>query len=181
MDDARERVIDELLVTRCQAGEGGAFDLLVRRWQRRLWSYARSLTGEEDAAWDAVQETWMAVLRQVRGLRDPAWFAAWVYRIVRNKCADRCRRADLQRSIGKGAAEFLRAKREAGEDEACEAVRWGLRQLPPEARELLRLRYNEGLTVVELAVVLGIPSGTVKSRLHYAREHLRRIMKGDDP
>jgi len=180
MDKAQDRAIDELLVIRCQAGEQASFDLLVRRWQRRLWQYALRLTGDPDAAWDVTQETWMAVLRQLRKLTDPAWFAAWIYRIVRNKSADYCRTARRLRNLAVGVAEQQRSKPESQRDDCRDAAE-ALAQLPPESQELLTLRYSGNLTILELAVVLGIPAGTVKSRLHYARERLRQILKGEKP
>jgi RNA polymerase sigma-70 factor (ECF subfamily) len=63
MDTARDKVIDQLLVIRGQAGDRECFDLLARRWQRRLWRYAQQLTGSRDAAWDVTQDTWLAILR----------------------------------------------------------------------------------------------------------------------
>jgi RNA polymerase sigma factor (sigma-70 family) len=180
MDKARERVIDELLVVRCQEGRREAFDLLVRRWQCRLWRYARRLTGSEDAAWDVTQETWIVILRQIRKLSDPAWFAAWTYRIVRNKCVDHCRRAGRQRKLAAALAERHRARADPPGDGRRAAVAEALRRLPPDRQELLALKYGADLNVLEIAVVLGVPVGTVKSRLHHARERLRRIMEGDE-
>ena len=179
MDNARERVIDELLVVRCQEGSRECFDLLVRRWQRRLWRHARRLSGSNDAAWDVMQETWMAILKQIRRLRDPAWFAAWAYRIVRNKCADHCRRAGRQKKLAETVARRRSGDDQARHDNPAEAVADALRQLPADGRELLALNYGTDLNIVEIAVVLGIPAGTVKSRLHHAREQLRRILEGN--
>jgi RNA polymerase sigma-70 factor (ECF subfamily) len=170
-----------LLVIRCQTGDHKCFDLLARRWQRRLWRYAQRLTGSDDAAWDITQETWMAILRQIRKLSDPAWFAAWTYRIVRNKAADYCRSASRQRSLAETVAGRQEASDEPHRDDSCDAVAEAMRQLPPDSKELLMLRYGECLNILELAVVLGIPAGTVKSRLHHAREQLRQIFKGEDP
>jgi RNA polymerase sigma-70 factor (ECF subfamily) len=180
MDKARDRVIDELLVMRCQGGSRESFDLLVRRWQQRLWRYARGLTGSSDAAWDVTQEAWIAILRQLRTLSDPAWFAPWAYRIVRNKCADYGRRASRRRNL----AETLAGERQRVEENPAsggpgDAVAQALWRLPPGRRELLALRYVQDLNIVEIAVVLGIPAGTVKSRLHHAREQLRRMLQGE--
>ncbi len=186
LDNARERVIDELLVVRCQQGDRKCFDLLIRRWQRRLWRYARSLTGDDDAAWDVMQETWVAVLKRFRKLNDPAWFAAWACRIVRNKSADHCRRAVRRRKLADGLTrrqEEHTTTRAGSNDCAAgpsDAVAKALRRLPAEKRELLALKYGQDLNVVEIAVVLGIPAGTVKSRLHHAREQLRQILEGDE-
>jgi len=179
MDKARERVIDELLVMRCQEGHRESFDLLIRRWQRRLWRYARRLTGSNDAAWDVTQETWIAVLRQIRKLSDPAWFAAWACRIVRNKCADHCRRVGRRRNLTDALAERQRSNDDPPREGPGDAVADALRRLPPDRQELLTLRYGQDLNIIEIAVVLGIPAGTVKSRLHHAREQLRNILEGD--
>ena len=181
MDKPRERVIDELLVVRCQEGSRESFELLIRRCQRRLWRYARRLTGSNDAAWDVMQETWIAILRQIRKLNDPAWFAAWAYRIVRNKCADYCRRANRQRRLADALAERQRANDDPPREGPGDSVAETLRRLPPDRQELLALRYGQDLNIIEIAVILGIPAGTVKSRLHHAREQLRRILKGDEP
>ena len=178
MDKARQRVIDELLVIRCQEGSRESFELLMRRWQRRLWRYARMLTGSDDAAWDVMQESWLAVLRQIRRLSDPAWFAVWACRIVRNKSADYIRSAIRQRQLAEELAERNSASSERNQADSSESLAEALRRLPPEQQELLTLKYSADLSVVEIAVVLDIPAGTVKSRLHYIREQLRRIMKG---
>jgi len=184
---SHERVIDELLVVRCQQGDRKCFDLLIRRWQRRLWRYARSLTGDDDAAWDVMQETWIAVLKRIRKLNDPAWFAAWACRIVRNKSADQCRRAVRRRKLADGLArrqeEHATTRAESSSDpaaDASDAVAAALRRLPAEKQELLALKYGQDLNVVEIGVVLGIPAGTVKSRLHHAREQLRQILEGEE-
>ncbi len=180
MDKARERVIDELLVIRCQEGSRESFELLMRRWQRRLWWYARRLTGSEDAAWDVMQETWLAIFRQIRKLRDPAWFGVWAYRIVRNKSADYTRSAIRQRQLAESLAERNSASSDRNQADSSESLVEVMRRLPPDQQELLTLKYSAELSIVEIAVVLGIPAGTVKSRLHYIREQLRRIMKGDE-
>ena len=180
MDKARERVIDELLIVRCQEGGREAFNLLVRRWQRRLWRYAWRLTGSDDAAWDVTQETWIAVLTQIRKLSDPAWFAAWAHRIVRNKCADYCRKAGRRRNLTDALAERQRTHDDTPREGHGDAVAEALRRLPPDRQELLTLRYSADLNIIEIAVVLGMPAGTVKSHLHHAREQLRRILEGDE-
>jgi RNA polymerase sigma factor (sigma-70 family) len=180
MDEARERVIDELLVIRCQEGGREAFDLLVRRWQRRLWHYARRLTGDSDAAWDVMQETWIAILRQIRRLSDPAWFAAWAYRVVRNKCADHARKAGRRRRLAEALAERQRANDDPPGEGHGDAITRALERLPADRQELLGLKYGANLNIIEIAVVLGVPAGTVKSRLHHAREQLRRILEGDE-
>ncbi|MBI4717764.1 MAG: sigma-70 family RNA polymerase sigma factor [Planctomycetes bacterium] len=177
MNAPGDRAIDELLVLRCQAGSRNSWELLVRRWQRRLWWYARRLTDNDEAAWDATQETWMAILKRIRELRDPLWFAAWAYRIVRNKCADRGRRNERQKRAFAVLAERLPMEAGPAHDD-CDELSRAVRRLPPDRQELLLLRYSANLTCVEIAVILAAPVGTIKSRLHLAREELRRILEG---
>ena len=83
-----DRLNDELLVLRCQEGDTEAFELLVGRWQGRLWRHAWRLTGDENAAWDALQEAWIGISRGLVRLADAVAFPAWAYRIVSNKCRD---------------------------------------------------------------------------------------------
>lgn len=180
MNTARERVIDELLVIRCQAGEAESFDLLVRRWQRRLWNYARRLAGSDDLAWEVVQETWLVILRRINTLSDPAWFAAWAYRIVRNKCADAIRRRQLRRKRAEAVTDQQRSVHEPAHEAAGDTLADALQRLPAESREILTLKYVDGLSIVELAAVFDIPPGTVKSRLFHARDQMRRLLEGEE-
>jgi len=175
----RERATDELLVLRCQEGDAGAFDELIGRWQERLWRHAWRLTGSRDAAWDAIQEAWITVSRDIRGLKDAAAFPAWAYRIASNRCHDRLRRDCRRRRAEEAYAEQAdRVENEtrgahphsAGLDEA-------LSQLPGRDRAILSLRYQEEFAVAEIAEILHVPPGTVKSRLHYARERLRHYLE----
>ncbi len=93
----QDRLNDELLVLRCQTGDAEAFELLVARWQQRLWRHAWRLTGNESAAWDVLQETWIGISRGIHRLADAAACPAWAYQIVSNKCRDSLRREKRQR------------------------------------------------------------------------------------
>ncbi|MGO9112495.1 MAG: RNA polymerase sigma factor [Thermoguttaceae bacterium] len=84
-----DRLNDELLVLRCQEGDTEAFELLVARWQQRLWRHAWRLTGNESAAWDVLQEAWIGISRGINRLVDAAAFPAWAYQIISNKCRTR--------------------------------------------------------------------------------------------
>ena len=179
MNTARDRVIDELLVMRCQQGDRQSFNLLVRRWQKPLWRYARSLTGDTDAAWDVTQETWMAILAKLKKLSDPAWFAAWAYRIVHNKAADRARRAARRKRLTDTLAREQCPRQPPPTENPGDDLADALRKLAPGRRELLMLKYDRDLNLLEIALVLGIPVGTVKSRLYQARNELKRILEGD--
>ena len=98
-----ESIQDELLVLRCQDGEVKAFEQLIARWAPRLLRHAMRLTGEGEAAREVAQDAWMAIVKGIRRLNDPAGFRAWAYRIVSHKCADwvrsRTRQRGLQREL----------------------------------------------------------------------------------
>lgn len=178
----QDRLNDELLVLRCQEGDTEAFELLVGRWQRRLWRHAWRLTGDESAAWDAIQETWIGISRGIRRLADAAAFPAWAYQIVSNKCRDSVRRERRRREAAKTYSEWMR--QEEQEDAVAKEQHGNLKealdQLSGLDRAVLSLRYEEGFDTAEIACIMGVPDGTVKSRLFYARQRLRKYLENDD-
>ncbi len=178
----RERLNDELLVLRCQEGDAEAFDALVARWQRRLWRHAWRLTGHEDAAWDVLQEAWLGISRGIGRLADAAAFPCWAYQIVSHKCRDWVRSQRRRREANQTYSE--RIQREGQEGVAAEqrhrSLKEALEQWSGEDRALLSLRYEEEFHTAEIAGILGIPEGTVKSRLFHARRRLREYLEDDD-
>lgn len=172
MDSQAHRVIDEALVIEAQAGSAAALDVLVHRWQRRMYGYARGLLGRDDKAWDACQEAWIGIVRGLRALDDPGAFAAWAYRIVTNKCKDRLTQDARAAWLNGEAAANAEARRDTKDSlELKEAI--GL--LPGPMQAVLALRYFEGFAINEMAGILGVPEGTVKSRLNRARTELKTI------
>ena len=122
-----------------------------------------------ETARDVVQETWVAAIRGLSGLRDPGQFPAWIYGIATRKCADairtnvRRRRFDMHSAAGDADLRGATVSVDQQIDVAT-----GIRQLPPKHRAVVHLFYGEDLTVEEVASVLRIPAGTVKSRTFYA-------------
>ena len=177
-----DRLNDEVLVLRCQEGDTEAFEALVGRWQRRLWRHAWRLTGDENAAWDVLQEAWIGISRGINRLADVAAFPAWAYQIVSNKCRDALRRDRRRREAAETYREWLQRE----EHEAATAqqqysnLREALEQLSGPDRALLSLRYEENFGTAEIACILGVPDGTAKSRLFYARQRLRKYLEKDD-
>jgi RNA polymerase sigma factor (sigma-70 family) len=177
VDHPTGRALDEYLVSLCQAGSREALDGLARRWTPRLLRYtARVLGGADSAevARDVVQETWIGVIRGLRGLRDPAQFPAWIYGIATRKCADAIRGNTRRRRLDAQAAGESSRPMESLTAEQRIDLKTAIRELPPIHRAAVHLFYRDELTVEEIALVLGIPAGTVKSRLHHARDALRR-------
>jgi RNA polymerase sigma-70 factor (ECF subfamily) len=177
-----ERVLDEYLVSLSQAGSVEALDGLARRWTPRLLRYAtRVLGGSADAsetARDVVQETWIGAIRGLRGLRDPAQFPAWIYGIATRKCADVIRGNQRRRAFNDRAVAKRTADESAVESEQRIDLAAAIRNLPPMHRAVVHLFYREEFRVDEIASILGVPVGTVKSRLHHAREALRQQLRG---
>jgi len=176
-----EDIQDELLVIRSREGDADSLRVLVRRWQPRLTRLAWRLTADRDAARDIAQETWLAIVRGLVRLDDPARFRAWAYRIVTNKCADWTRRRTARRramtKVRADATTCTESESQCGGQDDVTRLRAAMRRLPDEHRALLSLRYLDGLSVAELGDALGIAQGTVKSRLHHARKRLKQYME----
>ncbi|MDX1644242.1 MAG: sigma-70 family RNA polymerase sigma factor [Thermoanaerobaculia bacterium] len=174
---------DELLVLRSQDGDVGALDELVGRWQERFLRTAFRLTGEREAARDAVQEAWLAIVRGLGRLDDPARFGPWAFRIVRNKAIDWVRRRGRRRQRDRElAAERERHVELGGRKDSTERGRRladALALLPREQQALLALFYEEGFRIGEIAEILEVPAGTVKSRLYRARNQLKQAIEGE--
>jgi RNA polymerase sigma-70 factor (ECF subfamily) len=172
---------DERLAVRCQLGEPGAFDALVARWHPALWTYARRITGSDDAAADAVQDAWLRVVRGLPRLREPARIRAWLFGIARRVLMDRLRAQYAAPTVVDLDPEEIHAALEpapAGDaDEQSAALQAGLDRLPVLERETLVLFYLRELSLAEIAAVLGIPEGTVKSRTYYALRNLRSALE----
>ncbi len=172
----RDQISDQILVLRCREGDENAFDQLVGQWQERLWHHAFRLTGQEDAAWDVTQESWMGIARGVNSLQDAAAFPGWAYKIVSNKCRDWIRREQRRRRGIQGYGEqFVEVSTDGTETFA--SLREALDKLSPPDQTIISLRYEEGFDTTEIAGILGIPEGTVRSRLHYTRKRLRTLLE----
>ena len=170
MAKASEQIIDEILVLDCQAGRTRAFDALVSRWHKRLWQHAYRLVGDRDAAWDVTQQSWLSIIKGLRRLREPAHFKAWAYRITTSKAVDWIRKSQQQRQVSIEAMPNRQSS--ATEDTEVKEL---LEKLDVKKKAVLSLYYFEQLNVTEISMALKIPKGTVRSRLHHAREELRRL------
>ena len=169
-------VLTEYWVVQVQLGDSHAFTWLVRRWHPRLLRHAHHFTRDVEGAHDVAQESWLAVVRGIASLKDPARFRPWVLRIVANKARDWVRREQSRRRLSDRAAADLPvvATLDASDrSDPLQRVRAGLDALEPDQRLVLTWYYLEELSVGEIAQALCIPSGTVKSRLFHARNALR--------
>ena len=172
--DPRVAKEDELLVIRCQLGERSAFDELVERWHTPVWKYLRRVAGEDEAASDVAQDVWLRVLRGIGRLRDGSKLRPWLFGIARRALMDRLRQQYATQ--GDTDVDFEALPADASDDpgEEIAAMAHELARLPVTEREVLTLFYLRELSLAEVAEVLSVPIGTVKSRLFRARQLLRR-------
>jgi len=164
----------ELLWLRCRRGDRTAWEELVATWERPLFYYVRQMTRSEERALQALQETWVQVFTSLGSLTDPARLAPWLYTIAR-RTAFRSLGRQRDEPVESAQADPLVPDLAESEHDA-EAVHLGLSKIAAPLREVLTLFFLEDLSIAEIAQVLGIPAGTVKSRLHTARASLRRVL-----
>jgi RNA polymerase sigma-70 factor, ECF subfamily len=177
MTDAADRLHEQLLALRCQAGDENAFEELVARYHPRLRYYLRRMLPRADHTDDVLQEVWIAAFRALPRLADPASLTAWLYRIARNKASVQWRARPPERSFDlSDLAEEPSETNEFRKEDAQE-IHASLDQLTPEQREVLVLRFLEDMTYEQIAKVTGCPVGTVRSRLYYAKSALRQAIE----
>ena len=178
-NECEDRVQFGWLALRCQTGDPEAFADLIAVMERPLLYYAMSLTGNQDAALDVLQDVWLRVVRGIRRLKDPGSLKPWLYAITHGVAVDRIRR-DYRRDKAEQAQlddAFNIDEPCFGEEDAA-ALRDALSRLGVKHREVLVLHFLQDLSILEIANVVGCSEGTVKSRIHYAKRQLKQILEG---
>jgi RNA polymerase sigma-70 factor (ECF subfamily) len=170
----------ELLVIRCQRGDRSAFTSIVELWERPLFYYLRRLAPSEAATWDILQETWLRAFRSMRTLRDPRTLPAFLYRTARNAALDHLRYQHREEPLDNRPDDRAASWNHVAAFDNADDVHHALDLLPIGQREALALYFLEDLSLDEIAMLLGVPVGTVKSRLHYGKLAIRKILEGDD-
>jgi len=180
MASRRALIESELLLLQHRRGESGAFEKLVELWEQPLYYYVRRLVNTEDEAKDATQDVWLNVVRKVGAVRDPAAFPAWLYKVARTHVLNHFRKTPLFEPLSENGsvADVAGANvKDLSSTLNAEELHWGLRQLSPPHSECLILHFLEGFSVEEVGNITGVPLGTVKSRIHYAKKALRDVLK----
>jgi RNA polymerase sigma-70 factor (ECF subfamily) len=167
-------VEDADLISRVRKGDVEAYNLLVSRWEKRVFNYLLRITGSPDDALDLSQDAFLKAYQNIGKLDDPARFGPWLYRIAHNEAYStfRKRRPETALDEGANAAIFERAAPGFSIDLAL-AVTAALDRLNPEQREAVVLKVYEGFKFEEMAEVIGCPVSTVKSRLYTALDLLK--------
>lgn len=183
MRDDSEAILDALLVLKCRRGDSTAWRELVSRYERRLLYFIRRIVGNERDAWDLLQQTWLAALNALAGLDDPKLLRTWLYRIARNLAISHLRKhqRDAMSVDPDDLKELPQLSEEEPEypwpEEAPQRLHGAIEQLSVRHREVITLYFLEDATVDQIAQVIGVPPGTIKSRLHYAKRALRDILQ----
>lgn len=176
------QVLTEWLVLAAQSGDENAFTQLHALWQNDLKRFAVSRVRHPQAADEIANDVWLSISRGIAGLDDPACFPRWAFRIVQFRSTDWIRRRsqDRQRAaLAAHEADQLAPEAPIPTDESNELseLRAAVDALPDEQRELVRLHYVFERSIAEIAEILDLPAGTIKSRLFSAREKLRQIIE----
>jgi len=181
------------LIRACQEGDQTAFNLLVWRWEKPLFNFTYKYVGDAHLAQDLVQETFVRVLRSIRGYEHRAAFSTWLYRIAVNLCKDHLRKrripmVSLNDYYTTSSGDRIYVKDRVADDgvrsdEAMDAarteelVRRLLAGLPEDQRIVILLKEYQALTFREIAEVLEVAEGTVKARLYRGLRTMREQLE----
>lgn len=186
------RLADKDLVQRVVRGEDEAFNLLVARWEKKLFNFAFRLTGDREDAFDVCQDSFVRAYEQIRQLKDASKFPHWLFRIARNYCISHYRsekklpklegsnggdnELDLESLLFNHSRVRIDNGRQFEQNELRLIVGRALEYLPFEQREAIVLKIYEGLKFSEIAEIAECPVSTVKSRLYLGLAQLKKIL-----
>jgi len=174
------------LIAKAREGDRDAFSVLVERYERRVVGVALAVVHNQDDALELAQETFVRAFENLKKFESRSSFSTWLYRIAANLSIDFWRREgryhvlrgeDAENELSRMPSSQGDSYRAASQTELGDRLKNALEQLTPEHRAVVLLREVEGLSYDEISDVLQCPRGTVMSRLHYARNRLRSILK----
>lgn len=168
----------EALIRRCQAGDGTAFATLYEHYARKVYQTAYLITGDRAVAEEVMQEAFAQTFRTIGGLREPAAFSTWLYRMVVRQARRVAGRERSQHLLGDHLALAAAPVVPDTQDRSVlRQVLWdAIRTLPGQMRTVIVFHYYHDRSVAEIAVLMEVPEGTVKSWLHRARAQLGRLI-----
>jgi RNA polymerase sigma-70 factor (ECF subfamily) len=169
---------DASLVSRSLAGEANAFEILIGRHQRALYTVACRMLGNREDAADALQGALVKAYEHLASFNPRHRFFSWIYRIVVNECLNMLRARRPEDELNPALAAVGTPYDTAAAAERAVQVQHALMQLTTDARTVIVLRHFGDLSYDEIAETLGVPSKTVKSRLHSARQKLGEQLLG---
>ena len=175
---------DAVLVREAKDGEPEAFNALVRRWERKVYSFLVYLTGRPEDALDLCQEVFLSGYRHLGQLKEPDKFPQWLFRIARNTARSHAR----QRHDEITSLEDVQPSSDPSQARVCDAGRWdqgdtkilvekALAGLTLEQREAIILKFYQGFKLEEIAEIQGCPVSTAKTRVYSGFERLRKLIE----
>ena len=173
---------EQLPVPQAKTGNPEAWDALFRRYQLPLYVYVFELVHDEQTSLDLVQETFIAAVRHIGGLRDNDKFGSWLFGIAHQKCIQHWRKQGREEILLNEIPESVDESENRPDDllirreQEAEFMEL-LNQLPFPQRSVLLLHIVEDFSLEEITGITGTPIGTVKSRLHYAKKSLRKLLE----
>lgn len=171
MNRSAIRIASELLVLKAQSGDRAAFEALYRQWNPIVLAHCLRHLRQSADAQDASQKAWLKAMNSLGHLKDPACFPAWLLRIGHLSCIDvirrQSRRSNLQNQLEQNQTASF------DDPEKTLDLRAAIGNLPQGQQEILGLHYSAGFSTAEIGHILGLAAGTVKSRLHTARQKLK--------
>lgn len=176
-----KHLYQELLAIRAKRGDNEAFEEIVRTLERPMFYYVRRLVESDEDAWDVLQQTWVKAFRGLGSLRETKRFRIWLYAIAHRTVMSHHRAAYRNQAVLDEPFDSEAVEADATpRPEDAERIHVALAQLDPNSRAVLTLRFLERLSVEETAEIIGVPSGTVKSRLFHAKKALKKILSRED-
>ncbi len=169
---------DLAIVARCRRGETAAFEALVERYQRLLFTVALRMLGNYDAASDAAQNAFVKAYQKLESFDTSQRFFSWIYRILVNECLNARRDEHPHEALAPDLAGVDSPADLFEVEERRQRVQAAILALPLEYREVVVLRHFTGLSYDEIAETLHVPAKTVKSRLHTAKTRLAGMLRG---
>ncbi len=167
-------VEDSDLIARTRRGKVEAYNLLVSRWEKRVFNYLFRLVGQREDAMDLSQEVFLKAYQNIGKLADASRFGPWLFRIAHNEAYSLLRRRKPEAELGGDAAPAARPRLEPLE--LTLAVRRALESLSEEQREAVVLKVYQGFKFEEIAEALDCPASTVKSRVYSALDVLKETL-----
>ncbi|NMB89425.1 MAG: RNA polymerase sigma factor [Chloroflexi bacterium] len=171
------------LIERCRRGDRDAFSELFERYKNLVYRTAYLMLGDAGEADEVLQEVFLSLFAGLASYRpEKSAFSTWLYRVTFNRCLNRRRRQSRLVGLYGRFGFFTRGEESSLERaEDGESVRQALRRLSPPLRAVIILRYYQELSYAEIAAVLEISPGTVKSRINLAHQTLSRLLRPDFP
>ena len=178
MEKTKEQIETDLLALQASGGDADALDSLLRRWQEPLWRYLRGLCGEDQQAWDLLQETCLSIAKSIHRLKRSEAFTSMAYQIAYRRYVDYVRADRRNKALTAAAQKQAPESTERRSlDSEQSLIREAVAQLNEMDRSIVTLTYLEGYSYEDIAQLKGIPLGTVKSRIHYAKNIIRQTIE----